>query len=250
MRENQICYFIDYRFNREMYISYGVYVCEKMYGGHVVSGLKAPEIRLINGIPFDDFKSETEFKKLPKGWTYNTEMFEVTEDEEKKKRILAETKDRFNIKNPSDLQWLFDNGYLLKREDVEPVIEVEYDHKTYRIVKKYPAWTQCYGDHNNKYPDKVFETWEEAEEYMNMVKTEKHRKGMEGSLIDAYESLDWALDKYEADHGGKDIESIRQKMLSIPRFWEYVLRYYKGEILMCLRSELYSDSHVEWKVLA
>ena len=59
MRENQICYFIDYGFDRHMYISYGVYEYEKMYGGHVVSQLKAPEIRLINGIPFDEFQSET-----------------------------------------------------------------------------------------------------------------------------------------------------------------------------------------------
>ena len=83
MRENQICYFINYGFDRHMYISYGVYEYEKMYGGHVVSQLKAPEIRLINGIPFDEFQSETEFKKVPKGWTYNTEMFTVTEDVKK-----------------------------------------------------------------------------------------------------------------------------------------------------------------------
>lgn len=249
MKENQICYFIDYGFNMNMYISFGVYECEKMYGGHVVSRLKAPEIRLINGIPFDDFKSETEFKKVPKDWTYNTEMFTVTEDLKKKEKILNATKNK-DMKNSSDLQWLFDNGYLVKMQDVEPVIEAEYDHKTYRLVKKYPSWTQCYGNHNNRYPDKVFETWKDAETYMNQVKEKKHREGMEVSLLDAYETLDWALDKYEADHGGKDIETIRQKMLSIPRFWEYILRYYKGEILMCLRSEHKPGNHVEWEVLA
>ena len=176
MRENQICYFINYGFNRDMYISYGVYEYEKMYGGHVVSQLKVPEIRLINGIPFDEFQSETEFKKVPKGWTYNTEMFTVTEDVKKKEKILAETKGKFNIKSPSDLQWLFDNKKKKKKQDVEPVIEVEYDHNTYRIVKKYPSWTVSYGNHNNRYPDEVFETWEEAEKRMNEIKKKKKRK--------------------------------------------------------------------------
>lgn len=64
---------------------------------------------------------------------------------------------------PSDLQWLFDNGYLVKMENVEPIIEPEFNHDTYRLRKKYPAWTQCYGSHNDRYPDEVFETYEAAE---------------------------------------------------------------------------------------
>lgn len=57
----------------------------KTYGGHKVSRLRPPEIRLINGIPFEEFQSETEFKKVPKGWTYNTDLYTVTENIEKKK---------------------------------------------------------------------------------------------------------------------------------------------------------------------
>ena len=250
MRENQICYFIDYGFNRDMYVSFGVYECEKMYGGHVVSQLKAPEIRLINGIPFDEFQSETEFKRLPKGWTYNTEMFTVTEDEEKKEKILAETKDKFNIKNPSDLQWLFDNGYLVKKQDVEPKIEVEYDHKTYRIVKKYPSWTISYGNHNNRYPDEVFETWEEAERRMNEINEINHRKAVECALLDFYEDLEWVLEKYETEHGGREIKTIRQKILERPHLNDIMFRYYKGEILIVSREAHRKDHHIEWEKIA
>ena len=250
MRENQICYFIDYGFNRDMYVSFGVYECERMYGGHVVSQLKAPEIRLINGIPFDEFQSETEFKKLPKGWTYNTEMFTVTEDEEKKEKILAETKDKFNIKNPSDLQWLFDSGYLVKKQDVEPEIEVEYDHKTYRIVKKYPSWTISYGNHNNKYPDEVFETWEDAKRRINEIKEIKHRKAVECALFVFYEDLEDILEKYEVEHGGREIETIRQKILARPHLNDIMFRYYKGEILIVSREAHRKDNHIEWEKIA
>lgn len=162
MNHNQFCYFIEDDVNGGIRIAHGIYEYPKMFGGHVVSQLKCPEIRLINGIPFDEFESETEFKKVPKGWTYNTPMFTVTQDLKKKEKINAAMKGRC-IKNPSDMQWLFDNGYLVKMEDVESIITEEYDHNTYRLVKKYPAWNMCYGNHNDRYPEEVFKTYEEAE---------------------------------------------------------------------------------------
>lgn len=162
MKHNQVCYYVERGFNGKLYVSYGMYEYEKMYGGHRVSRLRPPEIRLINGIPFEEFQSETEFKKLPKGWTYSTDLYTVTENIEKKAKINAAMKGRY-VTCPSDLQWLFDNGYLVKMENVEPIIEPEFDHGTYRLRKKYPAWTQCYGSHNDRYPDEVFETYEAAE---------------------------------------------------------------------------------------
>lgn len=164
MKQNQVCYYIDDN-QFGMNVRYGIYEY-KTTCTHKVSRLKCPEIRLINGIPFDEFKSETEFKKVPKGWTYNTPMFTVTEDLEKKEKINTAMKCRY-VKNPADIQWLFDNGYLVKMENVEPIIEAEYDHNVYRLVKKYPAWTQCYGSHNDAYPNEVFETYEAAEKRMN-----------------------------------------------------------------------------------
>lgn len=162
MKHNQVCYYVERGFNGELYVSYGMYEYEKTYGGHKVSRLRPPEIRLINGIPFEEFQSETEFKKVPKGWTYSTDLYTVTENLDKKEKINAAMKGRY-VTCPSDLQWLFDNGYLVKMENVEPIIEPEFDHGTYRLRKKYPAWTQCYGSHNDRYPDEVFETYEAAE---------------------------------------------------------------------------------------
>ena len=148
MRHNQICYYVERGFEGKLYVSYGMYEHESMYGNHTVSRLRPPEIRLINGIPFEEFQSETEFKKLPKGWTYSTDLYTVTENLDKKEKINAAMKGRY-VTCPSDLQWLFDNGYLVKMENVEPIIEPEFDHGTYRLRKKYPAWTQCYGSHND-----------------------------------------------------------------------------------------------------
>lgn len=247
MKQNQVCYYIeDGQFG--MYVSYGIYEY-KTTCTHKVSRLKAPEIRLINGVPFDDFQSETEFKKVPKGWTYSTDLYTVTQDLEKKEKINAAMKGR-NIKNPADIQWLFDNGYLVKRENVEPIIDAEYDHNTYRLVKKYPAWTQCYGSHNDAYPNEVFETYEAAEKRMNEIKEIKHRKAVECALLNFYESLEWALEKYEAEHGGREIENIRQKILARPHLDDIMFRYYKGEILIVSREAHRKDTHIKWEKIA
>lgn len=89
MRHNQICYYVERGFEGKLYVSYGMYEHESMYGNHTVSRLRPPEIRLINGIPFEEFQSETEFKKLPKGWTYSTDLYTVTENLDKKEKINA-----------------------------------------------------------------------------------------------------------------------------------------------------------------
>ena len=242
MKENQICYFLDDKTNR---INFGLYKYPKMYGGHVVVQLTLPEIRLVNGIPFNDFKSEMETKKLPKGWTYNTQLFTITHDEEKKAAINEVLKNA-SIYNVSDLQWAYDNGYLIERQDVEPVIEAEIDHGYYRIVKKYPAWTQVYGGHNNRYPDRVFETFEKAVNFKDVQDAINRRKAFECTITVAYENLDWVLDRYESEHGGMNIENIRQRILSMPKFWEYMFRYYKGEILIAKRH----DKEDKWIVVA
>ena len=66
MRHNQVCYYVERGFEGKLYVSYGMYEHESMYGNHTVSRLRPPEIRLINGIPFEEFQSETEFKNFLK----------------------------------------------------------------------------------------------------------------------------------------------------------------------------------------
>ena len=84
MKENQICYFIEN--DRVIFGAYSY----KSTCTHVVKRLRTPEVRLINGIPFDEFESEMEFKKLPKSWTYNTRLWEESIDQGKYEKYVAE----------------------------------------------------------------------------------------------------------------------------------------------------------------
>lgn len=85
---------------------------------------------------------------------------------------------------------------------------------------------------------------------MNEIKKIRHRKAVECALLDFYEDLEWVLDKYEAEHGGKEIENIRQKILAKPHLDDIMFRYYKGEILIVSREARRKDTHIEWEKIA
>ena len=245
IKENQICYFIDN--NRwSTLVSYGVFVGRNIISGNYhISRLKPWETRIINGVPFDKFKSETKFKKLPKDYTYQKDLWEESIDDKKVKLFNANAKNK-NAAKPEDLQWLYDNGFLVKKKNVEPVIEDEIDHGFYRVIKKYPAWTQVYGSHNDVYVTEIFATYEEATKRLNELKEISHRESVFISWLDFYETLDWLMDKYEADYGGKNLEKIRQKILSRPHLNDTIFRYYKGEILAMSRSD-YRKNCKNWE---
>ena len=239
MKENQICYFIE----NDMVI-FGAY-SYKSTCTHVVKRLRTPEVRLINGIPFDEFESEIEFKKLPKDWTYNTRLWEESIDQWKYEKYVAEF-GTVNVKDTKRIQELFDNGLLVIAPIVDKFIEAEIDHGFHRIVKKAHGYPLGYGEHNDYYPDDVFDTYEECEKHLKIQRENRYKNHIYCRLLDVYENIDWALEKYEADHGGREIEFIKQKLLSIPRIWEYMFRYYKGQILKGKREE----KNEEWEVIA
>ena len=54
MKQNQVCYYIEDS-QLGMHVSYGIYE-HKTTCTYKVSRLRPPEIRLINGVPFDDFQ--------------------------------------------------------------------------------------------------------------------------------------------------------------------------------------------------
>lgn len=252
IKENQVCYFIDDSsalYGGKLRVSYGLYVGRNVISGNYhIAQLTPWETRIINGVPFDRFQSEVKFKKVPKDWDYSKDLWETTHDEKRIKLFNANTKNK-KITNPEDLQWLFDNGFLVRKKDVEPKIEAELDHGTYRIVKKCPAWTIVYGSHNDRYANKIFATYEKAQEELKEIEENKYKESVFYSWLDFYETLDWLLDKYEHDYGGKDLDKVRQKILSRPHLNNTIFRYYKGEILAMPRVD-YNNKFDNWERIA
>ncbi len=118
-------------------------VDEQFSDAVVIDYLALRERRLVNGIPIDEFDSESKYKKLPKGWTYNTKLFKITYSDLTEEEVNY----RIDAKKPETIKQAYDLGYLVKDCTIfHGVIEADITKEGYRIVKKYPMW-QHHIDH-------------------------------------------------------------------------------------------------------
>lgn len=86
--------------------------------------------RRIDGIPFNEFPDITDFKKLPKKWSYTKELFTQTEDE-----LPGDA--MFDIKDPEDIKRVINAGYLIPFQDRDyRHIDVDIQKGVYRLMKK------------------------------------------------------------------------------------------------------------------
>ena len=102
-------------------VHYGM-VDEQFSDAVIIDYLAPRERRKVDGVPIDEFHSEQRYRKLPKGWTYNTELFKLTWDDftpEEKEFVL-------DISKPETLKEAYDKGYLVKDNTIfHGVIEDE-----------------------------------------------------------------------------------------------------------------------------
>ena len=131
------------------YVDWGI--VEDVYAG--TYGLKLYElrdVRAIDGIPIKDYNfNSTKWRKLPKGWTYNTRLYSETEiltDEEREWRD-----EKVFEKGLPDTTWVFEgieNGWLVtpSSQDKRAHIEAEITSQGFRIVSKHPMYEPSSGN--------------------------------------------------------------------------------------------------------
>ena len=135
-KDGDIVYWVTKDYYSNYYVTYGIIDCLSDSGA-MIDLLSVYERRRVNGIPINEFKSETKFKKLPKGWTWNTELFEITFD--KFNKWTAD--DCLSLTDAENVKRLLDKGILVRtREIFDGEIQAEITKEGYRIVKTYPMW--------------------------------------------------------------------------------------------------------------
>lgn len=120
----------------------GFGIVEEHYSSEIVLELYTPrEMRIVNGIPYNEFNTPTEWKKLPKGWTYSTELFTLD-------WVKPENNMELLINNPEHIKEAIDRGLLIKAINKDySHIEAEIDaQKGYRLLRRigqseyHPFW--------------------------------------------------------------------------------------------------------------
>ena len=170
--------------------------------------LHMKESRIVNGIPFNEFENETRYRKLPKGWTYNTELFTLTYDipKELSSGVLK-------LDNSEYLIELYNKGVLVKDSEISlENIDADITRDGYRLVKKYPHQS----DHASRIsvrPDKLYFTYNEAKEEVAKNIAEFTRQANLSEYDWSVEQIDKSLNWWAAQY------NINDKVKKAHRDW-------------------------------
>lgn len=186
------------------------------------------ETRLINGIPVDEFETPTKWQKLPKGWSYDTKLFEQTNSE------LPELAKKLNPRKAEDILTAIKEGILVKVQDKDYChIRDEIDSKKgWRIVRNYPMWEKHKPNYVSLGLSEVFRTYEEAQEIINLHNAEFERQANLSDFEWSIEQIDKDIDRWAAMYSITDEEKARcrERLMSIDNL-EYVeTRVFDGKI--------------------
>lgn len=222
-----IVYWCHHKGNADYSVKYGM-VDEQFSDAVIIDYLAPRERRRVDGIPIDKFQSEQRYRKLPKGWTYNTQLFELTWDD------LSEEEKTFqiDIANSRSIKSAYDKGYLVKDKTIfYGDIKAEITKEGFRIVKKYPMWKH-HIDHVSIFPHKVYFTYEEAKKEVNDNIAEFYRQAALSDYDWSVEQIDRTLDRWRAitDSSEKEQQAYRDWLLSLENVEDIETRVFGGNI--------------------
>lgn len=185
----KVLYYIN-KIGCEWKVSYGV--VDDLYPHIVALTLYEPvDMRLINGTPIKEFETPTRWQKLPKGWSYDTKLFDLTWAE-----IPEEFCGQYLITSPDDILQAIKDGMLVKvTENDHANIETEIDsQKGWRLVRKYnqkyrPSYLSL-----NSYD--VYKTYEEAQAVVDAHEAELKRQTELSDYDWSVEQIDYVLNRW------------------------------------------------------
>ena len=206
----------------EYSVHWGI-VDEQFSDAVCVDYLAVKERRLINGIPIDEF-NDTKYKKLPKGWSYNTQLYEITYDDIDSCII--------DIKKPETIKSAYEKGLLVKNSAIfHGVVEADITKDGYRIIKKYPPWVS-HISHTSVRPDKVYFTYEEAKEEVDVNIAEFHRQASLSGYDWSVEQINKTLNMWQRINNETDKlkNRYREWLLVMDKVEDIETRLYGGEV--------------------
>lgn len=229
-----VVYFLrNYRGSREQYVGFGTVIDH--YTGEIAIQLWEPkDYRTIDGIPVKDFQTPTEWRKLPKGWTWNTVLFEVDWGTDRAPEEMKTTP--FNIKDPAFILNAIEKGWLVKpSENDHAVFNSDIDKKYgWRIVRDYGSSEKWYSEYVSEHFLYVYATYEEAQAELDAINAEYQRIAELSDYDWSVEQIDHTLDQWQiVGHTDEERERIRSRLLALDNVDEIVTRCYLG--------------HVQWK---
>lgn len=194
-------------------------VCVQMY--------MFKDTRLIDGVPASQVETPTKWQKLPKGWTYSSDLLKLSYE------MLPETIVTLSYKKPDDMLKAIEEGIFVKVQDRDQcVFDVEIDKdKGWRIIRKYYSTSQepAYGSF---LPNEIFASYAEAMEFIDQYEEELRRQAEMSDLEWSIEQIDKNIDKYAHIQGlsPEKKAGLRERIMGFDRLEEVETRVYGSEL--------------------
>lgn len=208
------------------YVGYGI-VDEHYSDAVCVDLLETKECRYIDGVPLNDVPSVGKWHKLPKGWTYNTQLYEL---EWRSDPMFATFV--FNIKDPENVKEAFKRGYLIRAIDkFQGNIETEITKEGWRLVKRYDPHKIIITSTSIR-PYQCYTTFEEAQKEVDDYKAELQRQANLTDYEWSVELIDKELNRWQKLYGVPEDEKqkCRKWLLGMDNVEDLEVRLSMGGI--------------------
>lgn len=184
-----------------------------------------PETRRIGGVKYDDFVTPTHWAKLPKGWSYDTDLVNLSFDEYPSGTNLY-------INKSEDIVRAINEGLLVEVAERDySTIEAEID-KTYgyKLVRKpsqdyHPSCISVDWD-------KLYKTYDEAQAVIAAYKVELARQAELSDYDWSVEQMDRVLARWQMFYGAsnKEKNKYREWLLDLEHFEDVEVRLFEKNI--------------------
>jgi hypothetical protein len=225
-KQGDIVYWCHHDGNVDYSVKYGM-VDEQFSDAVVIDYLVHKENRLVDGVPLEQFKSETRYRKLPKGWTYYTELFDLSYDHSGDERLL-----QIDVTDPESVKKAYEDGFLVKDSTIyHGNVEAEITKDGFRVVRKYPM-NFHHIDHVSVRPDKVYFSYDEALKEVEDNITEFYRQAALSDYDWSVEQIDKTLGYWQRFHDESDEKRLeyRNWLLGMKNVEDIETRIFNNEI--------------------
>lgn len=184
------------------------------------------DMRTVQGIPVKEFVTPTRWQKLPKGWTYSTDLVGMGWDTSMDNRT-------FDWTNPEDILRAYHEGILVNvRDNDHAQFEADLSKSEgYRIIRKYPMY-EYHPDYMSVDYRNVFLNCQDAEAARESIRAEFKRQAALSEYDWSVEQIDKELDRWAAVYGVADTEKqkYRDWLLARDKVEDIEVRISQGQI--------------------
>lgn len=224
--KGDVVYFLGTNRQHEKTIKFGI--VEEHYTNEICLQLyDVCERRMIDGLPVEQIDFPTKWKKLPKGWTWNTELFKMSS------RPFPSGAEGLKINNPADILKGIEQGLYVKVQSLdyghfETIIDKE---KGWRIERRYSNEEYNCPYLSIRFHD-VYRTYEQAQAVLDEEMAELKRQSELSEYDWTVEKIDDKLDFWAYANNISDEEKQRYRdwIFSLDRVEDVEVRMFGNNI--------------------